>query len=488
MTLADLLDPVTLDAPLPPGLAALDVTGLTADSRRVSPGTVFFAVPGAKADGLAFAAPATAAGAVAIVADRQPPSSPGVPVLVARQDAGGARAALARAAARFHGRQPETIVAVTGTSGKTSVSVFARQIWTETGLSAASLGTIGLVKPAGTVSRSLTTSDPVELHRDLAGLVREGVTHLAIEASSHGLDQRRLDGVHLKAAAFLNLSRDHLDYHPTLDAYFRAKMALFARLTPAGCAAVIAATGPWRTRAVAVAKEAGLRPIVIGSRAADAAIVRATRTGLGQDLTLRLFGRRYDVHLPLIGEFQAINALAALCLALATGSHEGAAVAALARLAGVPGRLETVGQHNGAPVVVDYAHKPAALATMLQALRPFVSGRLIVAFGCGGDRDAGKRPLMGRAAHDHADVVIVTDDNPRSEDPAAIRSAALGGAPGAIEIGDRADAIRAGIAMLKPGDLFVIAGKGHEDGQTIGGVTLPFSDRDVARAALGADR
>ncbi|MGL5137690.1 MAG: UDP-N-acetylmuramoyl-L-alanyl-D-glutamate--2,6-diaminopimelate ligase, partial [Beijerinckiaceae bacterium] len=425
LTLAELLAHAGLERPLDVALAGLAVQGITADSRKAAPGIVFFAMPGAKADGLSFAAKAAEAGAIAIVADRLPDGHPGIPVLVVSAAAGGARAALARAAARLHAGQPETNVAITGTSGKTSCTVFLRQIWAKAGLAAASLGTIGYVTPKGATYGSLTTPDPVELHETLAMLAGEGVTHLAMEASSHGLDQRRMDGVKLAATGFLNLSRDHLDYHPTMQDYFKAKMGLFTRLAPAGSTAVIAGGNPWRDKAVAVAKAAGLMPLVVGGRGADIAILRTRRSAIGQDMLVRVHGRRHDVRLPLIGAFQATNALSAAALAMATGVREEDAMAALAALAGVPGRLENVGHVAGAPVLVDYAHKPAALEQVLKILRPYATGRLICVFGCGGDRDPGKRPMMGEIAARLADVVIVTDDNPRSEPPAAIRGAIL---------------------------------------------------------------
>jgi UDP-N-acetylmuramoyl-L-alanyl-D-glutamate--2,6-diaminopimelate ligase len=484
--LGDLLGDDLLAAPLEPAIADLEIDALTADSRKAAPGALFFAMPGAKADGLAFAAAAAKAGAAAIVADRQPHADPGAPVLVAKQGAGGARAALAHAAARLFPRQPGTIVAVTGTSGKTSVSVFARQIWHALGIPAASLGTIGYVTHKGAKYGSLTTPDPVELHQTLQTLAEEGVTHLAMEASSHGLDQHRLDGARLAATAFLNLSRDHLDYHPSMQAYFEAKMLLFSRLAPRGSVAVVAGGAPWKTRAIAAARQAGLKPMTVGRAGSDIAITRAARAAHGQDLALRVHGRRYDLHLPLIGDFQASNALVAAALCMATGSDEAAVMAALPRLDGVPGRLEKVGEVGGAPVLVDYAHKPAALATVLDMLRPYASGRLVCVFGCGGDRDPGKRPMMGRIAVERADVVIVTDDNPRTENPAAIRKAILDAAPGAREIGDRGEAIGAAVAMLEAGDVLVIAGKGHEEGQIVGSTVLPFSDHAVARAAIRA--
>jgi UDP-N-acetylmuramoyl-L-alanyl-D-glutamate--2,6-diaminopimelate ligase len=482
--LSELLDTKTLARALPDKLAGLAASAITADSRKVQRGSVFFAMPGAKADGLTFAAAAAKAGAVAIVADRAPAEDVGAPVIVAKAAAGGTRAALAMAAARLHPEQPGVTVAITGTSGKTSVSVFTRQLWAKAGLAAASLGTIGYVTHRGARYGSLTTPDPVELHETLAHLAAEGVTHLAMEASSHGLDQHRLDGVRLKATAFLNLSRDHLDYHPSMHAYFEAKMALFTRLAPKGSAAVIAGGAPWKTRAVDVARSARLKPITVGRAGNDIAITRAVRAAHGQDLTLRIHGARHDVHLPLIGAFQASNALVALALCHAAGTPLAPLLAGLETLAGVPGRLEKVGEVDSAPVLVDYAHKPAALATILDILKPYAPGRLVNVFGCGGDRDPGKRPMMGRISVDKADVTIVTDDNPRTEQPAAIRRAILAAAPGAKEIGDRAKAIQDAVAMLRAGDVLVIAGKGHEEGQIFGKDVLPFSDHEVARAAI----
>jgi UDP-N-acetylmuramoyl-L-alanyl-D-glutamate--2,6-diaminopimelate ligase len=480
------LDPATLADALPADVAALDVTNLTADSRKVGPGTVFFAMPGTKADGLSFAAKAVAQGAVAVVADRLPDTPVGAPVLVAVAARGGTRAALAMAAANLFGPQPATTVAVTGTSGKTSVTVFARQLWLATQTSGASLGTIGYVTAHGATYGSLTTPDPVDLHRTLQLLTNQGVTHLAMEASSHGLHQHRLDGVKLAATAFLNLSRDHLDYHATMQEYFEAKMALFTRLAPKGSPAIIAGGAPWRALALEIARAAGLRPLTVGRRASDIQITRAARAAHGQDLVVRVHGRRHDVHLPLIGDFQASNALVAAALCITTGSNEAAIMGALSRLQGVPGRLEQVGTLRTAPVLVDYAHKPAALSNVLDILRPYAAGKLICVFGCGGNRDAGKRPLMGAISVAKADVTIVTDDNPRSENPSSIRREILAGAKGALEIADRAEAIRTAVAMLQPGDALVIAGKGHEEGQIVGDVVLPFSDHAVARAAIVA--
>jgi UDP-N-acetylmuramoyl-L-alanyl-D-glutamate--2,6-diaminopimelate ligase len=471
-------------AAAPPALCDADVTGLTADSRAVAPGSIFFALAGAKADGMAFAEKALAAGALIVVGDRRAPPSIASHYLRVPD----ARAALSQAAAAFYPRQPEKIVAVTGTSGKTSVADFARQIFAFCGFSAASLGTIGVVKPSGAVYGSLTTPDPLTLHKTLDALAGEGVTHLAMEASSHGLDQRRLGGVRLCAAGFTNLSRDHLDYHADLDDYLAAKLRLFSDLMPDGAPAVVAADGDYADKVIAACEARGLRVFGVGARGAGLRLVEISADGFDQRLTILFEGARNVVRLPLAGAFQAENALVAAGLAIAAGAPAKQVFGALENLKGAPGRLERVGDKNGAPVFVDYAHKPDALDKALAALKPFAKNRLIVVFGCGGDRDAGKRPIMGEIAARGADVVIVTDDNPRSEKPEDIRAQILAGAPGAKEIGDRAAAIRAGVAELREGDALLIAGKGHETGQLVGGVTLPFSDHEAARAALEETR
>jgi len=477
MQLSELIDvPDTAGA-----LAIREVAGLCADSRKVKAGDVFFALAGAKEDGLAFVAQAVDKGASVIVAERAPSSlPPDVGVLVVAD----ARAALAHAAARLYPGQPATIVAVTGTSGKTSVAAFARQIWMRLGEEAASLGTIGIVSRLLNVYGSLTTPDPIALHRALDELARAGVTHLALEASSHGLDQKRLEGVRLAAAAFTNLSRDHLDYHATFEAYLAAKLRLFTELLSPGAPAVIDADSDVAATVVAAAKARGLKTLTIGAKGESIHLLSASREGFATRLTLEHSGRQWRVLLPLPGDFQVSNALVAAGLCIATGGEPGAVFAALEALEGAPGRLERVGERRGAPVFVDYAHKPDALDKALATLRPFVRGRLVLVFGCGGDRDAGKRPIMGKIAAQGADVVIVTDDNPRSENPAAIRAAILASAPGALEIGDRGKAIRSAVAMLASGDALLIAGKGHETGQIVGDAILPFSDHEAALAAL----
>ena len=478
MKLADLLiDSAKLEAPL----GAVDVRAITADSRAVERGDVFVALAGTKTDGLRFVEQAAKAGAIAIVSERLPDAPPAG---VAFIKVVNARRALALAAAQLHPRQPATIAAVTGTSGKTSVAAFTRQIWHALGRKAASIGTIGVVAPGRETYGSLTTPDPVALHRTLDELAREGVTHLAIEASSHGLDQHRLDGVKVAAGGFTNLTRDHLDYHPTIEAYLAAKLRLFAALVADGGGAVIDVDHEHADTVVAAAKARGLKLITVGRNGDGIRLLDAAIDGFAQQLTVEHAGRRHHFRLPLVGGFQVENALVAAGLAIVTGSDAGAVFDAIASLQGAKGRLDFTGERHGAPIFVDYAHKPDALAKALEALRPYVKRQLVVVFGCGGDRDAGKRPLMGEIAVKLADRVIVTDDNPRGEDPAQIRAAILRAAPGAAEIGDRRDAIRGAIADLRRGDALLIAGKGHESGQIVGTRVLPFSDHDEVAAAV----
>jgi UDP-N-acetylmuramoyl-L-alanyl-D-glutamate--2,6-diaminopimelate ligase len=473
------------DAAIEPQAEAVDVKGLAVDSRAVKPGDLFFALAGTKTDGSRFVDAAINAGAVAVAGDRASPDRR-VPFVVTANP----RRALALAAARFYPRQPATIAAVTGTSGKTSVAAFTRQIWERLGHAAASIGTIGLVSPKRTVYGSLTTPDPIALHRQLDEIAGEGVTHLAFEASSHGLDQLRLDGVRIAAGGFTNLSRDHMDYHPDVAHYLAAKMRLFRDLVPPGGAAVISADHECSQEVIDAARARGLRIIAVGRNADGAgegiSLVGATVEGFAQNLALANRGRNYTVKLPLVGEFQIENALVAAGLAIGTGSDADAVFAALEHLEGAKGRLERVGEYNGAPIFVDYAHKPDALAKALQALRPYAKRKLVVIFGAGGDRDAGKRPIMGAIAAENADHIIVTDDNPRSENPATIRAAILAAAKGASDIGDRTEAIRAGISALQSGDALLIAGKGHETGQIVGDKVLPFSDHEAVAAALAA--
>jgi UDP-N-acetylmuramoyl-L-alanyl-D-glutamate--2,6-diaminopimelate ligase len=475
--LRDLLPKAAIDA----RQAAIDIAGLTADSRKVKSGFLFVAIAGAKADGAHFARQAAAAGAAAVVAEQRPE---GLPPGVVFIQVDNARRALALAAANFYPRQPRTIAAVTGTSGKTSVAAFTRQIWSTLGFQSASIGTVGVVSPKGEQYGSLTTPDPVDLHRTLDQLAGEGITHLALEASSHGLDQYRLDGVRVAAGGFTNLSRDHLDYHPTIEAYFAAKLRLFEDLIVAGGTAVVGIDECYAGQVVDAARKRGLKIMTVGERGDDIRLAGGAIDGFAQVIDIVHGGRTYKVKLPLVGAFQVQNAALAAGLAIATGTEPPRTFAALEHLTGAKGRLELVGDRSGAPIFIDYAHKPDALKKALGSLRPYAKGKLTVVFGAGGDRDSGKRPIMGRIAAEGADKVIVTDDNPRSENPAAIRAAILADAPGASEIGDRAEAIRKAISDLRSGDVLLIAGKGHETGQIVGDRILPFSDHEAVAAAL----
>ncbi len=468
------------NAVLPPGSGGIRVSGITSDSRVVKPGFVFAALPGTKADGATFVPQALANGAAAIVIQGGDYSGDG---LIIRTN--NARRLLAFMAARFHDAQPETVVAVTGTNGKTSVAVFVRQIWQKLGFRAASIGTIGVVGPDNSSYLQHTTPDPVELHA-IAAQLREGhVSHLAVEASSHGLAQYRLDGLRLTAGAFTNFTRDHLDYHATEEDYLGAKLRLFGELLPQGAGAVINSDDPYAERFLAVAHARKLNIVEVGKSGRLVKLLDCLQEGFEQHLHIAGPAGTHRVTLPLAGAFQVSNALVAAGLVIAAGGDETQAFHALESLKGAPGRLDFVGRKsNGGSVFVDYAHTPDALVTAVQSLRPYAKGRLIVVFGAGGDRDPGKRPLMGAAVAKHADVAIVTDDNPRTEDPARIRKAVLAGAPNAREIADRGLAIATAIAELDAEDVLLIAGKGHEEGQTIGTEVKPFSDHAVARAEL----
>lgn len=458
-----------------------EVTGVTADSRKVAPGSVFVAVAGTKADGASYAADAAAKGAAAIVAAKGASVTASIPVFHVDDP----RLALSKIAAGLYPRQPATMVAVTGTSGKTSVASFTRQVWEHAGHAAASIGTTGVVAPGRNDYGSLTTPDPVALHKLLTELADAGVTHAAMEASSHGLDQRRLDGVKLSAGGFTNLGRDHLDYHPTIEDYHRAKLRLFDTLLAKGAPAVIFADDRWSQPTIDAAVAAGLDVLTVGRHGDFLTLKRVEHERFRQRAEIVANGELHEIDLPLAGDFQISNALVAAGLAIATGTPAAKALAALEHLKGAPGRLDLVGATpSGAPAYVDYAHKPEALENVLASVRPFTTGRVVVVFGCGGDRDRGKRPIMGEIAKRLADIVIVTDDNPRSEDPASIRKAILAASPGAIEIGDRRHAIQEGVAALRAGDTLIVAGKGHEEGQTVGDVTLPFSDHEEVRKAL----
>ncbi len=478
MTLGELIGP---EAELPASLAAVPIAGLAVDSRQVAPGYLFAALPGVNTDGASFIADALSRGAAAILVPEGMQTETDVPVMTDPDP----RRRLALIAARFYGAQPKTAVAVTGTNGKTSVASFLRQLWAEEGFQAASLGTIGVISPNGTQTLRHTTPEPIELHAILAGLARDGVTHLALEASSHGLQQRRLDGVVLAAGAFTNLSRDHLDYHASFEDYFAQKLRLFRDLLPPGAFAVVDMDTEASASVAAEAKSRGLNLITVGREGETLRLVSIGVDGFAQMLGIEHDGKRYDVRLPLVGDFQAANALVAAGLAMATGAAAHDVLPHLATLQGARGRLDLAGTApGGAPIFVDYAHTPDALAKALQALRPYVANRLLVVFGCGGDRDKGKRPQMGAAAVAGSDLAIVTDDNPRSEAPAVIRREILAAAPGAVEIGDRAQAIAEAVAMLKKGDVLLVAGKGHETGQTVGTTVIPFSDHDAVAAAL----
>jgi UDP-N-acetylmuramoyl-L-alanyl-D-glutamate--2,6-diaminopimelate ligase len=470
------------------------LAGLTLDSRKVRPGYLFAALPGSHRDGAAFVADAVKAGAVAILAapDAALPSlDPGIVVV---RDA-NPRRRVALMASAFSDLQPATIAAVTGTNGKSSTVHFVRQIWQAMGLKAASVGTLGIVSPGLIRDGGLTTPDPVQLHEDLATLTREGVSHLAIEASSHGIDQHRLDGLHLAAAAFTNLTHEHLDYHQSMDAYFEAKARLFEVLLPPGGTAVVNADSDRVEALRATCARRGIRFWTYGAKGAEFRLLADEPTPAGQHLVLDVMGTRREIDLPLVGGFQASNALAALGLVVATGGEPARAVEALRHLTGAPGRLQLVARHrSGAAVYVDYAHKPEALETVLRTLRPFARGKLVLVFGCGGDRDRAKRPVMGEIATRIADLAIVTDDNPRSEEPAAIRAEIVCGIAADrrnwIEIADgRHAAIAAGMeALSSADDLLLIAGKGHETGQTIKGVTHHFDDAEEARTLAGGGR
>jgi UDP-N-acetylmuramoyl-L-alanyl-D-glutamate--2,6-diaminopimelate ligase len=460
-----------------------DIVGLTADSRAVERGFLFAALPGTKVHGNSFIADAVKRGAVAVLGE------PGVPAPapVIRLESGNPRRSLALLAARFYGRQPGTIAAVTGTNGKTSVAAFTRQLWMALGKPAASLGTLGLVAPHVTRTGALTTADPIALHKDFAELAAAGVEHVALEASSHGLDQFRLDGVRVSAAAFTNLTRDHLDYHGSMAAYAAAKERLFAEVMVPGGTAVLNADVAEFDGLAALCRRKGHRVISYGRKGVDIRLDRLEPLPDGQRLAMTVEGRPVTIILPLVAAFQAMNALAALGLVIGSGAETAAAIDALTRLDGVPGRLQRAAVRlNGAAVYVDYAHTPDAIETVLTALRPHAQRQLVILFGCGGDRDAGKRPMMGAIAQKLADRVIVTDDNPRSEDAATIRRQIVAACPRASEISPRRDAIFQAAASLGPGDILVLAGKGHERGQIIGSTVHPFDDVEVAREAVAA--
>jgi len=478
-----LLGALTPGLDLPEKSAAIDITGLTADSRLVRPGYLFAALPGSAVDGARFAGAAQAAGAGAILAPIDALIGDEITIPIVHAD--DPRATLARAAAVFYGRQPEVMVAVTGTNGKTSVAAFLRQIWQQAGYQAASIGTIGVTTNDGEVTGNLTTPDPVSLHAMLKDLAEQGVTHAAMEASSHGLAQCRLDGVRLVAGAFTNISRDHLDYHPTFDSYLAAKLRLFEQVLSDGASVVVDVDEPHCEAVVEAAQKRQLKLITVGTDGDSLRLTELEADGFSQKLSITADEQIHHVTLPLVGRFQVSNALVAAGLAIASGVDAADAIAALAQLTGAKGRLDLVAHGPGeTPILVDYAHTPDALENALAALRPAVSGRLIVVFGAGGDRDPGKRPLMGAAAARVADILIITDDNPRSENPGDIRQAVQRGAPEATDIGGRAEAIAVAIDMLGEGDALLVAGKGHESGQDFGDHQIPFSDHQVIAEIL----
>ena len=471
------------------GGANPDITGLAVDSRKVKDGFLFPALPGTRVHGGEFIQFALCMGAAAILTDAKGAEiaaeelATSDAALIVTEDP---RQALAGAAALWFGAQPHIIVAVTGTNGKTSVASFVRQIWTELDLAAVNLGTTG-VEGAWTAPLAHTTPEPITLHRCLAEAAGNGVTHAVMEASSHGLEQRRLDGVHLTAAGFTNFTHDHLDYHDTFEAYFAAKVGLFDRVLPEDGIAVINLNDPKGAEMHRVAEARGQRIITVGLAAADLCLLNQRFDATGQDLRFSWKGKTYQTRLNLVGGFQAENVLLACGLVIAAGEDPARVFETLPHLTTIRGRMQLAAtRHNGAAVFVDYAHTPDAVATALKAMRPHVMGRLIAIVGAGGDRDATKRPLMGKAAAENADLVLVTDDNPRSEDPATIRNAVMLGAPEATEVGDRAEAILRGVDALQPGDALLIAGKGHETGQIVGDQVLPFDDVEQARISVAA--
>ncbi|MBB3993632.1 UDP-N-acetylmuramoyl-L-alanyl-D-glutamate--2,6-diaminopimelate ligase [Sulfitobacter undariae] len=467
-----------------------EISDLQVDSRKVTTGTLFAALPGSVVHGAAFIDAALERGAIAVLTDAKGAQIAGDAITAAGAAlviTDAPREVLARSAALWFGAQPQTMIAVTGTNGKTSVSTFVRQIWLEMGLAAINLGTTG-VEGAWTAPLAHTTPEPITLHRSLKQAVAEGgITHAAMEASSHGLDQRRLDGVNLTAAGFTNFTQDHLDYHETFEAYFDAKAGLFARVLPEDGTAVVNIDDPKGVEMVAIARARGCDVITVGRDGGDLHLTGQRFDATGQDLLFVWNGKSYQKRLNLIGGFQADNVMLAAGLVIACGANAADVFDTIPHLTTVRGRMQLAAtRDNGAAVFVDYAHTPDAVATALAAMRPHVMGRLVAIVGAGGDRDTAKRPLMGTAAAQNADVVFVTDDNPRSENPANIRAAVMGGCPDATEVGDRAEAILRGIDVLEPGDALLIAGKGHETGQTIGDDVLPFDDVEQASVAVAA--
>ena len=457
-----------------------EITGLTLDSRAVQPGFLFAALPGLHVHGRDFIPQAIKAGAAAILTE--PGVDTGtVPAIADRDPA----ARFARIAARFYPRQPETIAAVTGTNGKSSTVDFLRQIWRGVGIDGASLGTLGVARGEGWAETGYTTPDAAAVHKALDELAGDGCTHLAMEASSHGLKQKRMDAVRVTLTGFTNLTQDHLDYHPDFDDYFASKMKLFLELAADGSPAIINVDSDWGGQVAELCNKRGLDVIQVGWRGRDWRIREITPRPASQLLTLEIAGKTKRIELPLVGEFQVANAVGAAAMAAQSGVSQDAAIAAMGALKGVPGRLELAAHTaDGCPILVDYAHTPDGLDKLIRAARPHTRGRIFIVFGCGGDRDPTKRKPMGEIAVKLADIAIVTEDNPRSEKGEDIRREILKGAVGAEEIGDRARAIRHALAQMKAGDTLLIAGKGHETGQKIGNVVHPFDDREEARKAV----
>ena len=457
-----------------------DITGLTADSRAVASGYLFAALSGDNVDGVKFIPQAEEKGAAAVLA------RPGVKTRLPLVADANPRARLAAMAARFFPRQPEIVAGITGTNGKTSTAHFAAQIWTRLGRIGGSLGTLGAAAPGFASKSTLTTPEPVALHETLDAMARAGVDRLAMEVSSHAIAQARADAVVFRIAAFTNITQDHLDYHATFDDYFAAKARLFTELLQDDGVAVVNADGEGAAAISDAAKACGAKVFTTGAEGDSICILSADPTPTGIDAFIAAFGDEHRVHLPLIGAFQAENAMLAAGIVIAAGEAPSDVIPALEHLHGAPGRMQLAASIDGAGVYVDYAHTPDAITTALAAIRPHAAGRVIAIIGAGGDRDRAKRPLMGQAAAKGADIVIVTDDNPRTEDPSKIRAAVMTGCPNAEEIADRASAIERGVALLSPGDALLIMGKGHETGQQVGRKILPFNDVDAAIAA--ADR
>ena len=455
------------------------IDGLTCDSREVAPGYVFAALPGTVTDGRKYIESAIEKGASGIL------STAGLELPIPYVASDNPRLDYAKMAARLYQGQPETLVAMTGTNGKSSTVEFLRQIWAHAGKASACFGTLGVQSPAGYQPLSHTTPDAVALHKTLSALKLDGITHAAMEASSHGLDQYRLDGVKISASGFSNLTQDHFDYHADGEEYFQAKARLFTELTPSGAPVVINVNDEYGKRLVKICQQRGQEVMQVGWSGGDIRIDEVMPRASHQIVDLVVHGQRYKIDLPLAGEFQTLNAVSALGLAMVTGVKRDVALEALEGLSGVAGRMERAAQtREGAPIYVDFAHTEDGLDKLLRSVRPHTMGKIIVAFGCGGDRDPDKRPKMGRVAAKLADEIIVTDDNPRTEVPAIIRKAVLEGCPDATEIGDRAEAIRTGIKRLGPDDCLVIAGKGHEQGQIIGTKVIPFSDVEHVKLSL----